>query len=77
MINQIGCTNEGGVWISLLAEIGGEQQTAIIPMTAKKAKEVHQSLGKAIAMGKKWKKTGVNPYVGNSPNPDKGSPPDN
>lgn len=75
MINEIGCTNDGGVWISLLANIGGEQHTAIIPMDADKAQEVYFKLGEAIAMGATWKKTGVKPNVGNSPNTNKGSPP--
>ena len=75
MINQIGCTNDGGVWISLLIEVNGEQQTAIIPMDAKKAQQIYFKMGEAIAMGATWKKTGVKPNVGNSPNPDKSKPP--
>ena len=74
MINEIGCTNDGGVWISLLANIGGEQQTAIIPMDADKAQEVYFKLGEAIAMGATWKKTGVKPNVANSTGTNKGSP---
>jgi hypothetical protein len=75
MISEIGCTNDGGVWISLFAEIGGEQQKAIIPMDAKKAKEVYFKIGEAIAMGATWKKTGVKPNVANSTGIDKGKPP--
>ncbi len=75
MINEIGCTNDGGIWIILLANIGGEQQTAIIPMNADKAKEVYFKLGEAIAMGATWKKTGVKPNVGNSANSNQGKSP--
>ena len=75
MIHEIGCTNDGGVWISLLANIGGETQTAIIPMNAEKAQQIYYKLGEAIAMGATWKKTGVKPNVGNSPDPDKSRPP--
>ena len=71
MIHEIGCTDDGGVWISLFVHINGENQTAIIPMDAKKAKQIYFKLGEAIAMGATWKKTGVKPNVGNSPNPDK------
>jgi hypothetical protein len=75
MIREIGCTNDGGIWISLLADIGGQQQTAVIPMDAKKAQEVYYKIGEAIAMGATWKKTGVKPNVGNSSNNHKGKPP--
>ena len=75
MIQEIGCTNDGGVWISLLASINGENQTAIIPMNAEKAQQIYFKLGEAIAMGATWKKTGVKPNVRNSPNPNKGKPP--
>ena len=75
MINEIGCTNDGGVWVSLIAEINGQQQTAIIPMTTEKAKEVYDKLGEAIEMGATWKKTGVKPNVGNSANSNQGKSP--
>jgi hypothetical protein len=75
MIREIGCTNDGGVWISFLADFAGKQQTAVIPMDAKKAQEVYYKIGEAIAMGATWKKTGVKPNVGNSPNDNKGKPP--
>ena len=74
LIHEIGCTNDGGVWISLIAEINGEQQKAIIPMDAKKAKELQDRIGEAIEAGATWKKTGVKPNVGNSANTNKASP---
>ena len=75
MIHEIGCNNDGGVWISLLANINGEQQTAIIPMDEAKARQVYDKLGEAIEMGAEWKKTGDKPNVRNSANPNKSSPP--
>ena len=74
MIHEIGCTNDGGVWISLMAEIGGQQQKAIIPMDQKKAREVYMRFGEAIAMGDTWKRTGVKPNVADSAGTDKGKP---
>ena len=74
MIREIGCNSDGGVWISLLANIGGENQTAIIPLNQDQAQKIYFKLGEAIAMGATWKKTGVKPNVGDSSNPNKGSP---
>ena len=71
MIQEIGCSNDGSVWISLLIEINNEQLTAIIPMTAEKAKEVRGALDLAIAKGQKWLETGASPDERDSQNPDK------
>jgi len=79
LINEIGCSDNGDIWISFLAKINGNQQTAIIPMSQEKGREVYMKIGEALAMGATWKKTGIkpgaNPNVGNSPNPNKGKPP--
>ena len=73
MIQEIGCSNDGSVWMSLLIEINNEQLTAIIPMTADKAKEVRGALDIAIARGQKWLETGVSPDEHDSPRIDKSS----
>ena len=75
MIREIGCTNDGGVWMSLYVNIKGENLQAIIPMDADKAKEIYYSIGKAISDGATWKETGVKPNVANSTGTDKGKPP--
>ena len=75
MIQEIGCTNDGGVWISLHVNIKGENLQAIVPMDSKKAKEVYHSMGQAIAMGATWKKTGKKPNVTDSTGVDKSKPP--
>jgi hypothetical protein len=72
MIQEIGCSNDGSVWMSLLIEVNKEQLTAIIPMTADKAKEVRGALDIAIARGQKWLETGVCPD--DSPRIDKSKP---
>ena len=61
MIKEIGCSDDGGVWMSLLIEIKDKQFTAILPMTQEKAKEVRQALDHAISKGKKWVETGIKP----------------
>ena len=63
MIREIGCNNDGSVWISIIFEVEKKPYTVICPMDNKKAKEVHAALGKAIEQGDEWKKTGKRPNI--------------
>uniref|UniRef100_A0A6M3KFS2 Uncharacterized protein n=1 Tax=viral metagenome TaxID=1070528 RepID=A0A6M3KFS2_9ZZZZ len=61
MISEIGCTADGGVWVGLLMEVKGEQLKAILPMDAKKAREVRDAMTNAINQGQQWLISGVPP----------------
>lgn len=74
LIQEIGCSDDGGVWMSILFDVEDKKYTVICPMSNDKAKEVRGALDLAITRGTKWKETGINPNVGNSANPNKGSP---
>lgn len=74
LIKEIGCTQDGGVWLSVLLDIEGKEYTVICPMDHEKAKEVRGAMDLAITRGAEWLKTGVNPNVGNSANSNKASP---
>ena len=61
MITEIGCSDDGGVWIKLAIEVNGEQQLGVLPMTQKVAIKVRDALDESIRQGKEWKETGINP----------------
>ena len=69
LIKEIGCTQDGGVWMSVLLNIENKEYTVICPMSGDKAKEVRGAMDLAISRGAKWLETGVNPDVRNSSNP--------
>ena len=61
MIKEIGCNQDGGVWISIMMEVQNEWYTVICPMTNEKAVEVRGAMDTAIKQGAEWLKTGKQP----------------
>lgn len=61
LITEIGCSDDGGVWIKLMIEVGGEKQIGVLPMTQEIAIKVRDSLSESIRQGQVWKETGKNP----------------
>ena len=61
MIQEIGCTDKGGIWISLMIEVNGEQQRGILPMNKETGEKLHKAIGKALKQGKQWANTGMRP----------------
>jgi hypothetical protein len=74
VIQSIGYTQDGGTWISLVAEVERDeiaknenktvQLTVIVPMDDEKSLEIRDAINYAIECGKKWRETGVDPNVG-------------
>ena len=61
MIQEIGCTDKGGIWLTLFIEVNGEEQRAILPMDQERGQKLHKAIGKALKQGRQWAQTGVRP----------------
>lgn len=54
MIESIGCTEDGKVWMKVLFEIDNKQATLIIPMTQDKARQIGEVLSNAADEAQKY-----------------------
>ena len=60
-IGNIGCANDGKVFMQIHFDIEGKAAQLTVTMTNLKAKEVQATIKKAVKQGAKWLETGVPP----------------
>ena len=60
-IGNIGCANDGKVFMHIHFELEGKEAQLTVTMTNIKAREVAATVQKAVDQGADWLKTGVPP----------------
>ena len=58
---NVGCANDGKVFMQIHFELDGKPAQLTVTMTNLKAEEVSKTLEKAVLKGQDWLKTGVPP----------------
>jgi hypothetical protein len=60
-IGNIGCANDGKVFMQINFELDGKPALLTVSMSNIKAEEVAKTLEKSVTQGQKWLETGVPP----------------
>ena len=60
-IGNIGCANDGKVFMQIHLEVDNKPAILTVTMTSIKAQEVQATIQKAVDQGAEWLKTGVPP----------------
>ena len=60
-IGNIGCANDGKVFMQIHLEIDNKPAQLTVTMTNIKAQEVAKTIEKAVMQGQEWLETGVPP----------------
>uniref|UniRef100_A0A6M3K2X5 Uncharacterized protein n=1 Tax=viral metagenome TaxID=1070528 RepID=A0A6M3K2X5_9ZZZZ len=76
-IGEVGCNQNGDVWMSLYINVNGESQKAVMPMTPVDAKWLIAALEEALKQGEQWRTTGVHPNERDGTNIDRCGPAEN